>query len=150
MNRWLVKSDPDEYSAADLERDRRTVWDGVTNALAQRHIRAMAKGDAVLTYHSGKEKAVVATAKVAAAPRPEGRTPHASGGPILSPQSSALSPAPCVVELAFDRWLKHPVTLAAIKADPAFKDFALVRISRLSVMPVTTAQWDRVLALSND
>ena len=133
MNHWLVKSDPDEYSAADLERDRKTVWDGVTNALAQRHLRAMAKGDPVLVYHSGKEKAVLAVAEIAGAPR---RDPKDKTGKLV------------IVDLSFDRWLKNPISLAAIKSDPAFKDFALVRISRLSVMPVTPAQWERLMTES--
>ena len=128
MNRWLVKSEPEDYSAADLERDRRATWDGVKSALAQRHLKAMGKGDSVLLYHTGKERAVVALAKVAGAPRPD----------------SDLT----VVDLSFDRWLDNPVSLAAIKSDPSFKDFALVRISRLSVMPVTSAEWERILAMS--
>lgn len=135
MNRWLVKSDPDEYSAADLERDGLTAWTGVKNATALIHLRAMKAGDPVLLYHTGDAKAVVAAATVAAGPRPE---PDDPTGKLV------------VVDLAFDRWLKAPVPLAAIKADPAFKDFALVRIGRLSVMPVTEAEWKRLASLGGD
>lgn len=133
MKRWLVKSDPDEYSAADLERDGRTTWDGVSNALAQQHLRAMAEGDAVLVYHTGKAKAVVAEARVSGGPRPD---PADKAGKRVA------------VELAFERWLPRAVALAEIKADPTFEDFALVRIGRLSVMPVTAAQWNRIVKLA--
>ena len=131
MNLWLVKSDPDDYSAVDLERDGQTVWTGVKNPTAQNHLRAMNAGAAVLVYHTGDQKAIVALAKVAVGPRPE-----SAGGKMV------------VVDLAFDCWLESPVTLATIKADAFFKDFALVRIGRLSVMPVTEPQWKRILALS--
>jgi predicted RNA-binding protein with PUA-like domain len=131
--RWLIKSDPDEYSAADLERDGTTVWDGVTNALAQKHMRAMSAGDDVLVYHTGDEKAVVAVARVSAAPRPDPKD-----------KSGKLS----VVALAFARWLPSPASLSTIKADKSLADFALVRIGRLSVMPVTAAQWKRIEAIS--
>ncbi len=132
MNHWLLKSDPDEYSAADLQRDGATTWDGVKNAAALIHMRAMRKGDALLIYHTGAERAVVATAKV-------------SG----DPQSDASDAAGKLVgvPIAFDRWFSTPVTLAAIKAEPAFRDFALVRIGRLSVMPVAAPLWERLLAL---
>ncbi len=133
MKHWLVKSDADTYSAHDLERDGRTVWDGVRNPTALRHIRDMSEGDAVFVYHSGKEKAIVATAKVASAPKADPRD-----------KSGKLS----VVDLAFERWLEHPVTLAAIKADASFKHFDLVRLSRLSVMPVSADHWKRLMDMS--
>lgn len=132
MNYWLVKSDPDEYSAAHLERDGETSWTGVSNPLARKHLRAMRKGDAVLLYHTGKEKAVVAIAHVARA--------IPAGAP----------PADDAVQLQFSRWLANPVPLAAIKADPAFADFTLVRIGRLSVMPVSQAHWKRILRVAAD
>lgn len=132
MNHWLLKSDPGEYSAADLQRDGSTIWDGVKNAAALIHMRAMRKGDAVLIYHTGDERAVVATARVSGDPQPDSRDPT---GKLVG------------VPLAFDRWFSTPVTLAAIKADPAFRDFALVRIGRLSVMPVAAALWDRLVSL---
>ncbi len=123
---WLVKSDPDDYSAADLERDGRTVWDGVRNALAQRHLRGMRPGDEVLLYHTGVEKAVVARAVV-------------SGGPQEAADGSGAT-----VELEFAGWLARPVPLAEIKADPALAGLALVRQGRLSVMPVTAEEWWRL------
>lgn len=133
MNRWLVKSDPDEYSAHDLERDGKSDWSGVRNPAAQGHLRAMQPGDGVLVYHTGKERAVVATATVASAPRPD---PGDKTGKSVT------------VDLAFDAWLKGVVPLAAFKVEPAFKEFALVRIGRLSVMPVTADQWKRTLKMA--
>jgi predicted RNA-binding protein with PUA-like domain len=129
--RWLVKTEPGAYSFADLLREGTTRWEGVKNALALRHLRAMAAGDGVLIYETGGVKAVVGTATVArgAYPDPRGKDPKL-----------------VVVDLRAGRALGKPVTLAAIKADPAFRDFALVRMGRLSVMPVTAAQWDRLLA----
>lgn len=131
---WLVKSDPDEYSADDLARERTTLWSGVRNALAQIHIRAMRKGDAVLVYHTGSEKAVVAQARVSSAPTAD-RTDSSGRGHA--------------VELAFESRLPRSVPLAEIKAHPACRDFALVKMSRLSVMPVSDAQWNAILALAN-
>lgn len=131
MAHWLVKSDPETYSAHDLERDQQTVWDGVSNPVALRHIRAMAAGDEVFVYHTGDEKAIVALAAVASAPRPD-------------PKNSKL----VVVDLRFTRWVPQPVTLATVKAEPAFADFELVRVPRLSVMPVPAALWTRLLKMT--
>lgn len=133
LRRWLVKSDPDEYSAHDLARDGRTTWEGVTSAPAQKHMREMQAGDAVLVYHTGDEKSIVARARVATPPRPDPGDP--AGKRV-------------VVELAFDEWLRSPVPLAAIKADRLFADFGLVRIGRLSVMPVSLPQWNRIEQLA--
>jgi predicted RNA-binding protein with PUA-like domain len=133
IGRWLVKSDPESYGFADLERDERTVWDGVANALALKHLAAMRPGDEVLVYESGAIKAVVGRARVVGAPRAD---------PKLA------DPKRLVVDLAAGERLAHPVPLAALRADPAFADFALVRISRLSVMPVPAAIWSRLLALA--
>ncbi len=132
MGRWLIKSDPGSYGASDLERDRRTVWDGVTNAAAVKNIRAMAVGDDVLVYHTGEERAVVATARVVSPPR----------------DARGAGRASAVVDVEFGSWLASPVPLAAVKADPQLADFALVRIGRLSVMPVSDAQWRKIIALS--
>lgn len=132
MARWLIKSDPGTYSAADLERDGRTTWDGVSNPAAVSHIRAMAAGDELLVYHTGGERAVVATGRVVSAPR------DAAAGERRS----------AVVEVAFGGWLKSPVPLAAIKSEPGLADFGLVRIGRLSVMPVSAEQWRRIVAMS--
>ncbi|HUG28060.1 MAG TPA: EVE domain-containing protein [Gemmatimonadales bacterium] len=131
-NRWLVKTEPTTYSFDDLARERRTTWDGVRNALAQQHLRAMRKGDEVLVYHSGRDKAVIGLARVTRAPFPD---PAAGDSAMVA------------VDLAAGHRLKQPVSLAAIRADPAFAGFALVRISRLSVMPVSAAEWKHLLAL---
>lgn len=133
VNRWLVKSDPDEYSARDLARDGRTVWDGVTNPLALRHLRSMAAGDEVLIYHTGGEKAVVARARVASAPRPD---PRDRTGKAY------------VVDLEFVAPLPRPISLVEIRKQAALADFDLVRISRLSVMPVSAAHWTKLMELA--
>lgn len=130
---WLVKEEPSNYSFAQFRKDKTTVWSGVRNPVAQRHLRAMSKGDRVFFYHTGNEKAVIGTAKVAGAPYPD---PKDKTGKLY------------VVELASDAPLPAPVTLKAIKADARFADFALVRISRLSVMPVTDAQWKAIVAMA--
>ena len=133
MNRWLVKSDPEDYGAPELEREKRTAWTGVSNPVALKNLRAMADGDEVLVSHTGEQRAVVALAAVAGKPRPD--PADKSGKSVL-------------VELEFKRWLKKPVALAQIKEEAVFKDFDLVRISRLSVMPVGMAYWKRIMALA--
>jgi len=132
MNRWLLKTEPSTYSYADLVRERRTTWDGVANPSALSHLRAMRKGDEAFVYHTGDEKAIVGIARVASDAYPD---------PKLS------DPKRVVVDLEPVRPLEAPVTLATVKADKRFADFALVRISRLSVMPVTVSQWEWLLAL---
>ncbi|HEU5171493.1 MAG TPA: EVE domain-containing protein [Gemmatimonadales bacterium] len=131
MQYWLVKTEPSTYSYADLERDRRTRWDGVSNPLALRHIRAIRAGDRVFVYHTGDQKAIVGIARVASDPYPD-------------PQDPSLT----VVDLEAERALHTPVTLAAIKADPAFAEFPLVRQARLSVVPVSEDRWKRLLAMA--
>lgn len=132
-NRWLVKTEPGTYSFEDLRREGRTTWDGVRNALAQRHLRAMRRGDPVLVYHTAGERAVVGLARVARGPYPD---PGAGGTGAVA------------VDLAAGRPLAAPVPLARIKAEPALADLALLRISRLSVMPVSDRQWQRLLDLA--
>ncbi len=132
MAHWLVKTEPSTYSFADLERQKKAVWDGVANAVALKHLRAMAPGDDVLVYHTGDEKAAVGLARVVSEPYADPK----AGDPKLA-----------VVDLEPVRRLVRPVTLAEVKADPAFADFVLVRQGRLSVMPVPPALWKRVLAL---
>jgi len=129
MAQWLVKEEPEHYSYEQLENDRQTVWAGVKNPLAQKHLRSIRKGDRIFYYHTGKEKAVVATARAAgdAYPDPQDKT-----GRLY------------VVDVVAGKKLPRPVTLAEIKADRAFATFPLVRISRLSVMPVTDAEWSRI------
>jgi predicted RNA-binding protein with PUA-like domain len=134
MNYWIVKTDADTYPFDQFERDRRTVWDGVANALALRHIRGMAPGDRVLVYHSGTDKALVGLARVASAP-------------YADPKQQ--DPKLAVVDLEAEGWLRRPVSLAELKTDRTFADLGLVRQPRLSVMPVTPAHWERLLALGN-
>lgn len=129
---WIVKSEPSAYSYADLEREGKAVWDGIRNAQALIHLRGMKQGDRVLLYHTGSEKAVVGLARVAAAPYRDPR--HAD---------SKLA----VVDLVPERALPRPVPLADIRKDPVFATLGLVRHTRLSVMPVTAAQWRRLLAM---
>ena len=126
MNHWLLKSDPDTYSFDDLERDRRTVWDGVRNNQALIYLRRMKRGDSAFVYHSGRDKAVVGLAAIVRGAYPD---------PKLDDEKLV------VVEVSFGRRLPDPVTLTQIKRDPLFRDFLLVRNSRLSVMPVPPALW---------
>ncbi len=123
---WLVKEEPANYPFTQFVQDGKTTWSGVRNPVAQRNLRRMKPGDRVFYYHTGKEKAVVGTATVAGDPRPD---PADRDGKLF------------VVDLVPERALARPVTLAAVKAVPAFADFDLVRLPRLSVMPVTDAQW---------
>jgi predicted RNA-binding protein with PUA-like domain len=133
MARWLVKEEPENYSYDQLVRDGRTVWAGVRNPLAQKHLRSIRKGDRIFYYHTGKEKAVVGIASA---------TSDAYVDPSM-PTGKFY-----VVDVAPEKKLPKPVTLAAIKADKAFAAFPLVRMSRLSVMPVTGAEWDGIEKMS--
>jgi predicted RNA-binding protein with PUA-like domain len=130
MATFLLKTEPGEYSFADLQKDGSTCWSGVSNPAALAAIRTMRKGDEAFIYHTGSEKAVVGVAKVASS---------AYEDPDQPGLSAAGEPKFAVVDLKPLRPAKTPVTLAAIKADARFKDFALVRQSRLSVMPVPPA-----------
>jgi predicted RNA-binding protein with PUA-like domain len=132
-NLWLLKTEPSTYSYADLQRDGRTTWDGVSNPVALRNLREMRKGDQALIYHTGDEKAVVGIARIASDPYPD---------PKLA------DPKRVVVDLEALRPLKTRVSLAEVKAAKRFADFALVRISRLSVMPVSPAQWKALLGMA--
>lgn len=132
-NHWLVKTEPSTYSFADLVRDRRTVWDGVTSPAGLKNLRAMAAGDEVLVYHTGDERAAVGLATVVRGPYPD-------------PQAG--DPKRVVVDLAAGAPLARPVTLADVKADPAFSGFALVREGRLSVVAVPPALWQRLLGMA--
>ena len=131
-NYWLLKTEPSTYAFAQLVADGKTVWDGVRNALALTHLRKMKKGDRVLIYHTGAEKAVVGIAKLAAGAYPD---PKQDDSRLV------------VVDLVPERSLVQPVALATIKADPSLQAMPLVRISRLSVMPVTGEEWKRLLEL---
>ena len=128
---WLVKEEPENYSYSQFQSDKTTVWAGVRNPVAQRHLREMQKGDRVFFYHTGKEKAIIGTATVSKTAYPD-------------PKDNNL----VVVELAAGKALKRPVTLAEVKADKRFATMPLVRIARLSVQPVTDEQWDLIGALA--
>lgn len=135
MAAWLIKTEPGCYSLDDLERDGATAWDGVTNAAALRNLRLMQPGERCFVYHSGDERQIVGIAKVEA-------------GPYADPNHSDGKRA--VVDLAYDRRLERPVTLAEIKADPMFADWALVRQGRLSVALTPPEIWKRVIELSGE
>ncbi len=132
---FLVKEEPEHYSYDVFAKDGGTRWSGVKNALAQKHLRSIRKGDQVLYYHTGDEKAVVGLAKATGNAYPDPADPSGKAH---------------VVDLTPVRRLKRPVTLHEIKADKRFADFALVRMSRLSVMPVTAQQWKWILALAGE
>ena len=129
---WLVKTEPETYAWTDFMRDGRTDWTGVRNFLARNHLRAMRVGDAVLFYASVSTKAVLGVARVSRAAFPD---PTATDGDWSA------------VELASGRALPRPVTLATIKAEPVLAQIALLRQSRLSVMPLTPAEFARVVEL---
>jgi predicted RNA-binding protein with PUA-like domain len=131
MQFWILKTDPDTYALADLEREHRTRWDGVANPVAVRHLRSMRAGDRAFIYHTGDEKAIVGLARIV------------SDG-YADPRDEKLA----VVDLEFERAVAAPVTLAAVKAEPAFKDLGLVRQGRLSVVPVPEALWRRLLDMA--
>ncbi|HXG11510.1 MAG TPA: EVE domain-containing protein [Gemmataceae bacterium] len=135
MARWLFKEEPDHYSFADLCRDGRTRWDGVSNNLARQHLRKVRCGDRIFFYHTGKEKAVVGLMQ-------------AVSDAMTDPDSD--DPRAVVVEVEPERELLHKVTLTEIKQDPLLADWDLVRLPRLSVVPVTEAQWKRVLELAEE
>ncbi|PYO41317.1 MAG: EVE domain-containing protein [Gemmatimonadetes bacterium] len=132
MNHWIVKTEPSTYSYDDLARQKTAVWDGVKNNLALKHLREMQPGDRVLVYHTGDEKAVVGIAEVVSAPYPDPKQ---------------KDPKLTVVDLRAEGRLPRPVSLAEIKKDRAFADLALVRMGRLSVMPASAEQFDRLVKL---
>jgi predicted RNA-binding protein with PUA-like domain len=133
MARWLFKEEPSHYNFPTLVRDGRAVWEGVTNALARQHLRQVRSGDEVFFYHTGKEKAVVGVMRVVGDPRPDPNDEDTKS---------------VVVEVEPVRALDRPVTLEEIKADAALAGWDLARLPRLSVVPVTDAQWRRVLDMS--
>lgn len=129
---WLVKSDPETYGWKELVKDKTTSWDGVRNYAARNHMKAMKKGDNVLFYHSGNESAVVAIAKV---------NKEFYNDPTSDNETWAS------VELKSGEVLKNPVPLSKIKADNRLKEMMLVKIGRLSVMPVTQEEYDIILEM---
>ncbi|WP_322962910.1 EVE domain-containing protein [Sphingomonas fuzhouensis] len=131
MAYWLLKSEADSYGWDDLVRDGRTEWDGVRNAAAAKHLRGMTPGDSALFYHSGKDKAAVGIVTITRAARPDG-----DAGRWVS------------VEVAADRPLPRPVTLAAMKAEATLAELPMLRQSRLSVSPVGDAEWAALMAMA--
>jgi len=131
MAMWLFKEEPSHFSYADLEKAGRTTWSGVSNALALIHLRLCKKGDRVLYYHTGKEKAIVGEMVIVRGPSPK-----------------ELKGKEVTVEVRPKRRFANPVSLATIKADPTFADWELVRLSRLSVMPVSVRRWNRIEELA--
>jgi predicted RNA-binding protein with PUA-like domain len=132
---FLVKEEPTHYNFDAFVKDRGTTWTGVKNPLAQKHLRSIRKGDTVFYYHTGDEKAVVGIAKATtdAYPDPSDKTGKAH-----------------VVDLVPVKKLERPVTLAEVKADKRFADFPLTYMPRLSVMPVSEAQWKMIVGMSED
>ena len=126
---WLLKTEPSAYAFADLQRDKRTVWDGVKNPQALKNLSQMQTGDRLFIYHTGDEKAVVGTATVLSAAYPDPKK---------------KDPKLLVIDLAPAAALPRPVTLAEIKASPKFAGWELVRLPRLSVMPVSPEQWSEI------
>lgn len=133
MALWLFKEEPEQYAYADLERDRSTIWEGVTNNLALQNLRKVRKGDKVFYYHTGKEKAVVGVMKACSDPTPD---PSEANAKLV------------VVEVEPVRRLARAVTLGEIKQDPILAEWELVRLPRLSVMPVSEEQWRRIEEMS--
>jgi predicted RNA-binding protein with PUA-like domain len=131
MAYWLFKQEPSSYSYSQLEKDGRTVWDGVANNLALKHLRSVRKGDKALFYHTGDEKQIVGVMDIVSDPYPD-------------PKDKSM----VVVDVAPSRRLKL-VTLEQIKSDRAFSSWELVRISRLSVMPVPDELWDRIIRMAS-
>ena len=131
MNYWLMKTEPSTFSWDDLVRDKKTGWDGVRNFQARNNLKAMKKGDLAFIYHSMDDKAVVGIAKITKENYPD-------------PNDKDW----VAVEISPEKKLKRPVTLAEVKADKRFADMVLVKSSRLSVQPVTAAEFDMIVALS--
>jgi predicted RNA-binding protein with PUA-like domain len=130
---FLFKTEPTEYSFADLARDRRTTWSGISNNTALMHLRTVKAGDSIVLYHTGKEKQAVGLAVAAGAPYPD---------PKLG------DPKRVVVDIEAVRAFPKPVALAVFRADRVLKTTELVRITRLSVMPLTAAHFNQILKLA--
>jgi predicted RNA-binding protein with PUA-like domain len=132
---WLVKEEPTNYGFESLIKDSRTAWTGVKNPLAQKHLRSIRKGDKIFYYHTGSEKAVVGIAR-------------ALSDAYLDPKDKTGKLS--AVDIGPVKRLRKPVTLSAIKTDGRFSTFPLVRMSRLSVMPVTESEWKMIEAMSDE
>jgi predicted RNA-binding protein with PUA-like domain len=129
---WILKTDPDTYALADLARERRTRWDGVSNPVAVKHLRTIRAGDRAFVYHTGDEKAIVGLARAASDGYPDPSNPRLA-----------------VVDLEFEKAVAVPVPLSAIKADALFVDSPIVRQGRLSVVPLTKSQWEQLCKMAH-
>ncbi len=134
MNYWLVKSDPDTYGWPEMKKDKSTFWDGVRNYAARLHMMNMKKGDLVLFYHSQSDKTVVGIVKVVKEHYPDPTTDDDRW---------------VVVDLAYEAELANPVSLADIKAEKKLQQIALVRQARLSVMPLSKAEYDLIVKMGS-
>lgn len=134
MPRWLLKTEPDCYSWDQFTKDKKTCWDGVTNALALKHIRSVKKGDLAFFYHTGDDKFIIGVGEVVSDPYPDPKEDN---------------PKLAVFDIKIKKKLSRPVDLATIKSDPAFAQWDLVKNSRLSVMPVPDALWKRIEDLAD-
>jgi predicted RNA-binding protein with PUA-like domain len=132
-NRWLFKTEPSVYSFQQLEKDKKTMWDGVKNNLALKNLKDISRGDEILIYHTGDEKAAVGVAR-------------ALGGAY--PDPSKKDPKLLVVDIEAVKPLPRPVTLAEVKANKKLANFDLVRLSRLSIMKVSDDQWNTLEGMS--
>lgn len=133
MNYWLLKTEPETFSWSDLVRDKKAVWDGVRNFQARKNLKDMKKGDLAFIYHTGDEKAIVGISIVSREFYPEPKDPDW-----------------VAVDLAPDKALKNPVTLARVKQDKSMQKMVLVKAARLSVQPVTKEEYEKILSLSHN
>jgi len=136
VNYWLVKQEPSGprgYNFSILKKDKKTVWDGVHNNLALKHMRSMKKGDLAIFYHTGKEKQAVGIIEIISKPYPN---PEEENERFI------------VVDVKYKKALNHPVTLKEMKKEKQFKNWELIKISRLSVMPVPKDIWDKITSIS--
>ncbi len=133
MARYLLKTEPDSYSFDDLERERHTAWGGVTNPLAQKHLRGIHEGDEVVIYHTGDERQAVGLGRIMRGAYPDPSDPKKRR---------------VVVDVLVGRRFLKPVTLDEMKENPAFEGLEILRLPRLSVVPMDDAQWNEILRLS--
>ena len=135
MNYWLLKEEPKNYSFDILEKEKNTTWDWIKNNLALKHIKQIKKGDELFIYHSGVEKLIIGIAKAISKPYPD---PNQNNEKLL------------VFDIKIKKRLKRAISLKEIKSNSIFKDFELVRLSRLSVMPVSQKYWNYIIKLSEE
>lgn len=131
---WLFKTEPSTYSFDNLVKEKKATWDGVTNPLALKYMKSIAKGDEIFIYHTGSEKAIVGIAKAVS---------------VCYPDPKLKDPKVVVIDIAAERPLVKPVTLESIKKSAIFKEFLLVKIGRLSIMPVPENMWKGIIEMSS-